>query len=231
MLNECWTFEEEALLCYANSGASLDFSPNTAVKFYLQDKQMQEEWVQRCIGEAVHMLQALLKAFQMPIDLFLSAEEERLACSCPSEEDTAQLERAGRWARTGGHPCHEMLTCGVVPARTNQPKGAAASVICTLLHQIPTLFSGLGPIRPVTADDVTTCSWAWGDLMGTFQELPLSSQLDWWWLLAELIGFLVAKARFYLSDWILPKAKPIALIKPFSHSHTLRTHHMPSYNH
>lgn len=56
MLNEGWTSEEEALLCYANSGPSLDFSPNTAVKFYLQDKQMQEEWVQRCIGEAVDML-------------------------------------------------------------------------------------------------------------------------------------------------------------------------------
>lgn len=70
MLNEGLTSEEEALLCYANSGPSLDFSPNTAVKFYLQDKQMQEEWVQRCIGEAVHMLQAMPMAFQMHIHLF-----------------------------------------------------------------------------------------------------------------------------------------------------------------
>lgn len=84
------------MLCYANSGASLDFFPNTAVKFYLQDKQMQEERVQRCIGEAVHLLQAMLMAFQEHIHLFLSAEEERLACSRSSEEDTAQLEKAGR---------------------------------------------------------------------------------------------------------------------------------------
>lgn len=96
MPNEHWTSEEEALLCCTNSGASLDFSPNTAVKFYLQDKQMQEEWVQRCIGEAVHMLQALLMALQVHIYLLLSAKEKRLPCSCSSEEDTAQLERAGR---------------------------------------------------------------------------------------------------------------------------------------
>lgn len=82
MPNEGWTSEEEASLCYANSGPSLDFSPNTAVKFYLQDKQMQEEWVQRCIGEAVHTLQATPKAFQVHIHLLLSAEERRLIMAC-----------------------------------------------------------------------------------------------------------------------------------------------------
>lgn len=230
MPNESWTSEEEALLCYANSGASLDFSPNTAVKFYLQDKQMQEEWVQRCIGEAVHMLQALLMAFQVHIDLLPSAKEKRLPYSCSSEEDTAQLERAGRWARRGAHPCHEMLTCGVVPARANQPQGAAASIICTLLHGIPTLFSGLGPMRPVSANDVITCSWVRGYLLRTLQELPVCSQLGWSWLLAGLIGFLVAKVKFYLPGWILPKAKTLALIKPFSPSHTLKTHHMLSFS-
>lgn len=182
MLNECWTSEEEALLCYANSGASLDFSPNTAVKFYLQDKQMQEEWVQRCIGEAVHMLQVLLMAFQVHIDLLLSAEE-RLACSCSSEKYTAQLEMAGRWARRGGHPCHEMLTYEVVPARANQPSGAATSIICTLLHGIPALFSGLGPLKPVSADDVITYSWVrdhWEPCRSCLSPLSLSS--DGFWL-------------------------------------------------
>lgn len=82
MLNEGWTSEEEDLLCYSNSGPSLDFSPNIAVKFYLQDKQMQEEWVQRCIREAVHLLQAMPMAFQEHIHLLLSAEEERLIKAC-----------------------------------------------------------------------------------------------------------------------------------------------------
>lgn len=70
--------EEEALLCYANSGPSLAFSPNTAVKFYLQDKQMQEERVQRCSREAVHMLQVILTAFQVHIHILLSVEEGKL---------------------------------------------------------------------------------------------------------------------------------------------------------
>ena len=82
MLNEGWTSEEEAFLCYANSGPSLDFSPNTASKSYLQDKQMQEEWVQRCIGEAVHVLQAMLMAFQVHIHLLLPAEAGRLIKAC-----------------------------------------------------------------------------------------------------------------------------------------------------
>lgn len=195
MLNECWTSEEEALLCYANSGASLDFSPNTAVKFYLQDKQMQEEWVQRCTGEAVHMLPALLMAFQVHIDLLLSAEEEGLACSCSSEEDTAQLKRAGRWARRGGHPCHEMLTCEVVPARANQPQGSATSIICTLFHGIPALFSGLGLIRCMSADDVISCSWVRGHWEPCRSCLsPLSLSGDGFWM--DSLGFLWLKWGF-----------------------------------
>jgi len=38
---------------------------------------MQEEWVQRCTGEAVRMPRATPMAFQVHIHLLLSAEEGR----------------------------------------------------------------------------------------------------------------------------------------------------------
>lgn len=76
----------------------------------------------------------------------------------------------------------------------------------------------------------TVCSWVRAQLLGTLQELPLSSQLGWQWCLAELTGFIAAKLWVYLPSWIVLIAKPLALIKPLSHSH-MTTHHTISYSH
>lgn len=182
MLNEGWTSEEEALALLCKQWSLIKLFSKHCCEV-LSKRQTNAGGMSSKVHWGVCSYAAsMLMSFQVRIHLLLSAKEAKLIKVCLYLLFRVRYglawARAERWERREGYPRHEMLTCRVVPDRTNEREGETALIISTLLSENSHLIFRLRTLRIPTWSSLwqqmqtsvgTPCSWVRAHLLGMLQ--------------------------------------------------------------